>query len=76
MYMCQQMLRHKEPQASKHITLKPFGFEWRAATGSAVGEHHYGGEKKKLELYIKGVMANVKLPKFAQINELMNNSSA
>lgn len=40
------MLRHKEPQASKHVNLKPFGSEWRAATSSAVGEHHYGGEKK------------------------------
>jgi hypothetical protein len=28
------------------IALKPFGSEWRAATSSAIGEHHYGGEKK------------------------------
>ena len=74
-YMCQQMLRHKEPQASKH-NLETIRLWMACCHKFSCWWTSLWGWKKKPELYIKGVMANVKLPKFAQINELMNNSSA
>jgi len=42
-YMCQE---NASSQGTSDVNLKPFGSEWRAATSSAVGEHHYVGEKK------------------------------